>query len=156
MPAKPLYLEDLSAGMKFNAGPVNVSEVEIIAFASEFDPQPFHLDPEAAKNTIFKGLAASGWHTMALTMRMLVKGGAPLAGGVIGFGGEISWPKPTRPGDELSVESEVIELTPSRSKPNQGVVTLRSATKNQHGDTVLILTSKNLVFRRGHAPGETA
>jgi acyl dehydratase len=101
-------------------------------------------------------LAASGWHTMALTMRMLVNGAAPIAGGIIGFGGEISWPKPTRPGDELSVESEVIELTPSRSKPNQGVVTLRSSTKNQHGETVLILTSKNLVFRRGHAPGETA
>jgi acyl dehydratase len=156
MPAKPLYLEDLSAGMKFNAGRVKVSEADIVAFAKEFDPQPFHMDPEAAKNTIFKGLAASGWHTMALTMRMLVNGAAPLAGGIIGFGGEISWPKPTRPGDELSVESEVIDLTPSRSKPNQGVVTLRSATKNQHGETVLILTSKNLVFRRGHAPGETA
>jgi len=156
MPAKPLYLEDLSVGMKFKAGPVQISEADIIAFAKEFDPQPFHMDPEAAKNTIFKGLAASGWHTMALTMRMLVQGAAPLAGGIIGFGGEISWPKPTRPGDVLSVESEIIELVPSRSKPNQGVVTLRSATKNQYGETVLILTSKNLVFKRGHAPGETA
>jgi acyl dehydratase len=156
MPAKLLYLEDLSAGMKFRAGPVKVSEADIIAFAKEFDPQPFHMDPEAAKHTIFRGLAASGWHTMGLTMRMLVNGAAPLAGGIIGFGGEISWPKPTRAGDELSVESEVIELTPSRSKPNQGVVTLRSSTKNQHGETVLILTSKNLVFKRGHAPGETA
>jgi acyl dehydratase len=156
MPAKLLYLEDISAGMRFTAGSVKISEAEIIAFAKEFDPQPFHMDPEAAKTTIFKGLAASGWHTMALTMRMLVSGAAPLAGGIIGFGGEISWPKPTRPGDELSVESEVIDLTPSRSKPNQGVVTLRSATKNQNGETVLILTSKNLVFKRGHAPGETA
>jgi acyl dehydratase len=156
MPAKLLYLEDISAGMRFTAGPVTISEAEIIAFAKDFDPQPFHSDPEAAKNTIFKGLAASGWHTMALTMRMLVDGAAPLAGGIIGFGGEISWPKPTRPGDELSVESEVIDLTPSRSKPNQGVITLRSATKNQNGETVLILTSKNLVFRRGHAPGEAA
>jgi acyl dehydratase len=156
MPAKLLYLEDISAGMTFTAGPVKISEAEIIAFAKEFDPQPFHVDPEAAKNTIFKGLAASGWHTMGLTMRMLVEAAAPLAGGIIGFGGEISWPKPTRPGDELSVQTEVIDLVPSRSKPSQGVVTLRSVTKNQHGDAVLILTSKNLVFRRGHVPGETA
>jgi acyl dehydratase len=156
MPAKLLYLEDLSVGMKFQAGPEKISEADIIAFAKEFDPQPFHMDPEAAKNTIFRGLAASGWHTMGVTMRMLVNGAAPLAGGIIGFGGEISWPRPTRPGDELSVESEVIELTPSRSKPNQGVVTLRSSTKNQQGETVLILTSKNLIFKRGHAPGETA
>jgi acyl dehydratase len=155
MPAKLLYLEDITAGMRFTAGPVKISEADIVAFAKEFDPQPFHTDPEAAKNTIFKGLAASGWHTMALTMRMLVNGAAPIAGGIIGFGGEISWPRPTRPGDELSVESEVIDLTPSRSKPSQGVVTLRSATKNQNGETVLILTSKNLVFKRGHAPGET-
>jgi acyl dehydratase len=156
MPAKLLYLEDISAGMRFAAGPVTIGEAEIIAFAKEFDPQPFHMDPEAAKNTVFKGLAASGWHTMGLTMRMLAEGAAPLAGGVIGFGGEISWPKPTRPGDELSVQTEVIEVTPSRSKPNQGVVTLRSVTKNQHGEPVLILTSKNLAFRRGHAPGEFA
>jgi acyl dehydratase len=141
--------------MRFTGGPVTISEAEIIAFAKKFDPQPFHMDPEAAKNTIFKGLAASGWHTMGLTMRMLVEGAAPVAGGIIGFGGEISWPKPTRPGDELSVQSEVIDVTPSRSKPNQGVITLRSVTKNQHGDTVLILTSKNLVFKRGHAPGQT-
>jgi acyl dehydratase len=156
MPGKLLYLEDLSVGMKFHAGPVTISEADIIAFAREFDPQPFHMDPNAAKDTIFKGLAASGWHTMGLTMRMLVDGGAPLACGIIGFGGEISWPKPTRPGDDLSVETEVIDLTPSRSKPNQGVVTLRSATKNQYGETVLILTCKNLIFKRGHAPGDTA
>jgi acyl dehydratase len=142
--------------MRFAAGPLTISEAEIIAFAKEFDPQPFHTDPEAAKNTVFKGLAASGWHTMGLTMRMLVKGAAPIAGGLIGFGGEITWPRPTRAGDELSVESEVIDVTPSRSKPNQGVITLRSVTKNQHGETVQILTTKNLVFRRGHAPGETA
>jgi acyl dehydratase len=156
MPAKLLYLEDISAGMRFAAEPVIISEPEMIAFAKQFDPQPFHPDPEAAKHTVFKGLAASGWHTMGLTMRLLIEGAAPIAGGVIGFGGEISWPKPTRPGDELSVESEVIDVTPSRSKPNQGVITLRTVTKNQHGETVLILTSKNLVFKRGHAPGETA
>jgi acyl dehydratase len=157
MAEKLLYLEDLSAGMKFRAkGRIAVSEAEIIAFAKQYDPQPFHTDPEAAKATAFKGLAASGWHTMALTMRLLVEGGAPLAGGVLGFGGEISWPRPTRPGDALSVECEVIEVTPSNSKPGQGVATLRTETKNQKGETVLILTSKNLVFRRGHLPGEPA
>ncbi len=153
MPMKPLYLEDLSAGMTFAAGPVKISEADIIAFGKMYDPQPFHIDPEAAKNTIFTGLAASGWHTMALTMRMLVNG-AWLAGGVIGFGGEISWPGPVRPGDELSVECEIIEITPSRSKPTQAVATLRAVTKNQNGETVQILTSKNLVFKRGFAPGE--
>ena len=149
------YLEDYEVGQVYGSGVARVELDRMTSFAAEFDPQPFHTDPEAAKNTIFKGLAASGWHTMGLTMRMLVDGAAPLAGGIIGFGGEISWPRPTRPGDELSVDSEVIDVTPSRSKPNQGVVTLRSATKNQNGEAVLILTSKNLVFRRGHAPGET-
>ncbi len=153
MPLQHLYVEDLSAGMTFTAGPVKITEADIIAFAREFDPQPFHTDPEAAKNTIFKGLAASGWHTMALTMRMLVNGGW-LAGGVIGLGIEISWPRPTRPGDELSIECEVIEITPSRSKPTQAVATLRTLTKNQDGETVQILTSKNLVFRRGYVPGD--
>ncbi|MGO9170593.1 MAG: MaoC family dehydratase [Rhodomicrobium sp.] len=150
-----LYIEDLSPGMTFKAGPEKIAEAEIIAFAKEYDPQPFHTSPEAAKSTVFKGLAASGWHTMALTMRMLVNG-LPLAGGVIGFGGEISWPAATRPGDELSVECEIIEITPSRSKPTQAVATLRTATKNQDGETVQILTSKNLVFKRGYAPGENA
>lgn len=153
MPMKPLYFEDLSAGMTFTAGPVGISEADIIAFGKEYDPQPFHIDPEAAEATVFKGLAASGWHTMALTMRMLVEG-APLAGGIIGFGGEISWQRPVRPGDELSVECEIIEITPSRSKPTQGVATLRAVTRNQNGETVQILTSKNLVFKRGYAPGE--
>ncbi len=156
MPVKLLYLEDLSPGMKFTAGPAVISEADIIAFAKQFDPQPFHENPEAAKHTVFKGLAASGWHTMALTMRMLVEGAAPVAGGVIGYGAEISWPRPTRPGDVLSVESEVLDIAPSRSKPNQAVVTLRSVTSNQLGETVQILTSKNLVFKRGHVPGETA
>ena len=153
MPAKLLYLEDLSAGQTFTAGPVKVSEADILAFAKEFDPQPFHTDPEAAKSTVFKGLAASGWHTMALTMRMIVDC-AKLAGGIVGFGGEISWPGPVRPGDELSVECEIIAITPSRSKPTQAVATLRTVTKNQKGETVQVLTSRNLVFRRGHAPGE--
>jgi acyl dehydratase len=156
MPRASLYLEDLSVGLKFSAGPRSVSEQEIIAFAKEFDPQPFHTDPEAAKQTIFKGLAASGWHTIAVTMRMLVEGAMPFAGGSIGFGAEISWPRPVRPGDVLTVETEIIEITPSASKPNQAIASLRTTTKNQHGETVLVLMSKNLVFKRGHVPGEGA
>jgi acyl dehydratase len=156
MPRASLYLEDLSAGMKFFAGPQRMSEADIIAFAKEFDPQPFHTDPEAAKHTIFKGLAASGWHTIAITMRMLVEGAMPFAGGSIGFGAELSWPRPVRPGDELSVETEIIDITPSASKPNQAIASLRTTTRNQHGETVLVLASKNLVFKRGHVPGESA
>ncbi len=154
MSKAPLYLEDLSPGMKFSAGPLRLSETAIIAFAKEFDPQPFHTDPEAAKHTLFKGLAASGWHTVAVTMRMLVDGGVPLAGGMIGFGAEVAWPAPVRPGDELFVESEIIEITPSRSKPAQAIVTIRSTTSNQDGEVVQVITAKNLAFKRGHAPGE--
>ncbi len=148
----PLFLEDLSVGMKFTAGPRQVTEQEIIAFAKEFDPQPFHTDPEAAKNTIFKGLAASGWHTVALTMRMLVDGAMPIAGGVIGLGIELSWPRPTRPGDLLSVECEIMDIIPSNSKPNQALVLARATTANQNGEPVLVLNSKNLAFKRGHLP----
>jgi acyl dehydratase len=141
-------------GMSFKGGPEKISEADIIAFAKQFDPQTFHTDPEAAKSSVFRGLAASGWHTVGLTMRMLVNGAMPFAGGSIGFGAEVSWPRPVRPGDELSVVCEIIDITPSRSKPNQGVATLRTTTSNQSGETVQILTSKNLVFRRGYAPEE--
>jgi acyl dehydratase len=156
MPKGSLYLEDLSVGMKFSAGPVRISEAEIIAFARQFDPQPFHMDPEAAKHTIFKGLVASGWHTVGVTMRLLVQGAMPFAGGSIGFGAEVSWPNPVRPGDELSVEMEIAEIAPSRSKPNQAIVTSRMTTKNQRGETVQVIIPKNLVFKRGHLPGDTA
>jgi acyl dehydratase len=149
----PLFLEDLSIGMKFSAGPRQITEQEIIAFAKQYDPQPFHTDPEAAKNTMFKGLAASGWHTVALTMVMLTEGGAlPFANGVIGFGAEVSWLRPVRPGDILTIECEIMEITPSRSKPNQALVLVRTTASNQNGEPVQVLTSKNLVFKRGHAP----
>ena len=105
------YLDDLKAGDRFLSGKHTIDEVQIKSFAAQFDPQPFHLDDEAAKATLFGGLAASGWHTAAITMRLLV-GGLPLAGGIIGAGGEITWPKPTRPGDVLQVESEVASVTP--------------------------------------------
>jgi acyl dehydratase len=111
-----LHLDDLHVGQRFVSVANALDEKQVIAFASQFDPQPFHLDDEAAKATLFGGLAASGWHTAAITMRLLVDGGVPLAGGIIGAGGEISWPKPARPGDVLRVESEVIEIKPCRSR----------------------------------------
>jgi acyl dehydratase len=146
--SRKLYLDDLHVGQRFAAGPVSVTAPEIVSFAREFDPQPFHLDDEAAKANLFEGLAASGWHTASLTMRMLTDGGIPIATGVIGIGGEIAWPKPVRPGDTLRVESEVLAIAPSRSKPNQAIVTIRSTTANQHGETVQVLTAKIIVFAR--------
>jgi acyl dehydratase len=142
MMAGGLYLEDLHVGQRFTAGPISVTAAEIKSFAAEFDPQPFHLDEAAAEKTVFRGLAASGWHTAALTMRMLTAGGMPIATGVIGVGGEIEWPRPVRAGDELRVETEVLAIKPSRSKPNQAIVTMRSTTINQYGEPVQILTAK--------------
>ena len=143
-----LYLEDLHVGQRFNSGSHAVDEAQIKAFASQFDPQPFHLDDATAQRTLFAGLAASGWHTAAITMRLLVDGGAPIAGGIIGAGGEVSWPKPTRPGDILQVESQVMEVTPSRSRPERGMITVRSETRNQRGEVVQTLTAKLIVPRR--------
>jgi acyl dehydratase len=143
-----LYLEDLHVGQRFASGAHAVDEAEIKAFAGQFDPQPFHLDDATAKDTLFAGLAASGWHTAAITMRLLVDGGAPIAGGVVGAGGEIAWPKPTRPGDILQVKSEILDVTPSRSRPDRGMVTVRSETFNQRGEIVQTLTAKLVVPRR--------
>jgi acyl dehydratase len=143
-----LYLEDLTPGQRFTSPTLTVTEAEIKEFAGRYDPQPFHLDDEAAKRTLFGGLAASGWHTAALTMRMLLEGGAPFAGGIIGGGGEIAWPRPTRPGDVLHVEAEVLEVIPSKSKPDRGMVLMRNETKNQNGEAVQITTMKLVVPRR--------
>jgi acyl dehydratase len=143
-----LYLEDLHVGRRFMSGTYVIDEARIKEFAAEFDPQPFHLDNTAAQTSVFKGLAASGWHTAAIAMRLLVTGGLPIANGIIGFGGEIAWPKPTRPGDILHLESEIVEITASRSKPNQGTVTIQSTMRNQNGEAVYLLTAKLLVFRR--------
>ncbi len=144
-----LHLEDLSVGQRFTSAPHPLDAAQIKAFAQAFDPQPFHLDEEAAKASLFAGLAASGWHTAAITMRLLVDGGAPIAGGIIGAGVELAWPRPVRPGDVLTVESEVLAVTPSRSRPDRGMVTLRSETRNQDGEAVQILTSRLVVPRRG-------
>ena len=143
-----LYLDDLHVGQRFTSGPRAIDAAQIKAYAREFDPQPFHLDEEAAKATLFGGLAASGWHTMSVTMRLLVESGLPLAGGIIGAGGEINWPKPTRPGDVLHVVSEVEEITPSRSRPDRGMVRVRSETRNQHDEVVQVLIAKLVVPRR--------
>ena len=138
------YLDDLKAGDRFLSGKHTIDEFQIKSFAAQFDPQPFHMDDEAAKTTLFGGLAASGWHTAAITMRLLV-GGLPLAGGIIGAGGEITWPKPTRPGDVLQVESEVVSVTPSRSRPDRGMVVVRYETRNQQGDVLQLSVFKLVV-----------
>ena len=142
-----LYLEDLQVGQRFVSGTHQIDEGQIRAFAGQFDPQPFHLDAEAANGTFFGDLVASGWHTAAITMRLLVESGLPIAGGIIGAGGEIAWPNPTRPGDVLQVESEVLELRPSRSRPDRGIATVRSETRNQRGDTVQVLVARLVVPR---------
>jgi acyl dehydratase len=143
-----LFLDDLHVGQTFTSASHRLDAEQIKGFAGEFDPQPFHLDENAAARSLFAGLAASGWHTAALTMRLLVNGGAPMAGGLVGAGVEITWPKPVRPGDELHVVSEVLDIVPSRSKPDRGIVVLRSETRNQRGDVVQVLTSKLVVPRR--------
>ena len=146
--AEPLYLEDLSVGQRFVSGTYQMEEQRMKAFAEEFDPQPFHLDEAAGKASFFGGLAASGWHTAAATMRLLVNGGMPFASGIIGFEGQIAWPRPTRAGDTLRVESEILEIAPSRSKPDRGVVLIRTTTTNQHSEPVQTFTVKVMVFRR--------
>ena len=147
-----LYLEDLALGQRFVTGTKTVDEAELKAFAATYDPQPFHLDHEAAKSTMFGGLAASGWHTAAMTMRLIVDGGPPFAWGIIGGGGELSWPKPTRAGDVLQVETEILEITPSRSRPERGMVTVRNDTRNQDGDVVQSFVVKIIVPRRIPGP----
>lgn len=146
-----LHLEDLAVGQTFESGAHHLDADAIVRFAQAFDPQPFHLDPEAAQDTFFAGLAASGWHTAAITMRLLTQS-VPLAGGLIGGGNEIAWPRATRPGDTLRVLSEILDIAPSRSRPGRGRVTMRSETLNQRCEVVQVMTSRLVAFRRGHAP----
>jgi acyl dehydratase len=142
------YLDDLAVGQKYETGTYVMEEGRMKAFAAEFDPQPFHLDEAAAKESVFGGLAASGWHTAAATMRLIVDGKFKLAGGSVGLGGEIAWPRPTRAGDVLRVHTEITEIVPSRSKPNQGIVKIRNITVNQKGEEVQVFTAKLMVFKR--------
>ncbi|WP_424933780.1 MaoC family dehydratase [Amaricoccus macauensis] len=144
-----LGLEDFAVGQIYESGTLTVDAADIKGFAARFDPQPFHLDEIAARGSFFGGLAASGWHTAALTMRLLVTGGLPIKGGMIGAGVELAWSRPVRPGDTLRVVSEVIEVRPSRSKPDRGFVTVQSRTLNQKDEAVQEMTSRVMVFRRG-------
>jgi acyl dehydratase len=143
-----LYFEDLAIGQKFHTGTRRVDAEEIVEFASKYDPQPFHIDAEAAKASLFGGLAASGWHSAAMMMRLIVDSEFRPAGGIIGGGGELAWLKPVRPGDELRVESEIVELRESHSRPRHGIVKVRLTMLNQHGDAVQTFTPTLLVDRR--------
>lgn len=147
---EPLFFEDLSVGQRFASRTHTITTEEIKAFAALYDPQPFHLDEEAARHTLFRGLAASGWHTAALSMSLIVEA-LPIAGGAIGAGGELMWPRPTRPGDTLRVEIEVLELRPSASRPDRGTAIMCNTTLNQHGEAVQTFTVKMPLPRRGQA-----
>jgi acyl dehydratase len=143
------YLEDFAVGQTFGSGRLRIDGQRARAFAAEFDPQPFHLDEGAARRSIFGGLAASGWHTAAVTMRLLVETDLKPAGGFVGAGlDECRWPRPVRPGDELHVECEVIGVRPSMSHPEQGLIKLRTTTLNQDDEAVLVYVVNMVVQRR--------
>ncbi|MNN56155.1 bifunctional aldehyde dehydrogenase/enoyl-CoA hydratase [compost metagenome] len=142
-----LFFEDLQVGESFMSGSYEMTQERILSFASEFDPQPFHTDPDAAQKTFFAGLAASGWHTSAVTMRLLVES-VPVAGGLIGAGSEITWPRAVRPGDLLRVTTTIRELAASKSKPDRGFAVLESITLNQNDAVCQTTVSRVLVFRR--------
>jgi acyl dehydratase len=143
------YLEDFAAGQVYRSNRLEVDRGQILAFASQFDPQPYHLDEELARKSVFKGLVASGWHTAAVTMRLLVESDFQPADGILGVGlEELSWPRPVRPGDELRVESEVLEVRPSKVRTDRGVIRVRTTTFNQNGQPVQIFTGNLLVPRR--------
>ena len=140
------YLEDYGVAQTFGSGRLRVDKERIKTFAAEFDPQPFHLDEEAARETIFRGLAASGWHTAALTMRLLVESEFKPAGGIVGTGfDELRWPLPVRPGDELRTESEILEVRPSKSRTDRGLIKVRTTTLNQNGEIVQVSIGNLLV-----------
>lgn len=143
------YLEDYIVGQTYRSGTLRIDAERIKAFAAEYDPQPFHLDEKAARDTLFGGLAASGWHTAALSMRLLVESELRPAGGLVGVGiDEMRWPQPVRPGDELRVESEILEVRPSKSRSDQGLIKVRTTTLNQNGEVVQVFTGNLLVPRR--------
>jgi acyl dehydratase len=146
------HLEDYAVGQTFGSGRIRIDTEQIKTFAAEFDPQPFHVDEALAGDTIFRGLAASGWHTAAVTMRLLVDGELKPAGGIVGTGfDEFRWPRPVRPGDELYIKSEVLEVRPSKSRPDQGLIKVRTTTFNQNDEVVQILIGNLLVPRNASA-----
>ena len=143
------YLEDFSVGQVFNSGRLRVDKDQIIAYAKQFDPQPFHLDEAAALKSPFRGLAASGWHTAGMTMRLMVDGEFKPAGGILGVGfDDLSWPRPVRPGDELHTTSEILEVRPSKSRPDRGLLRVKTTTFNQNDEPVMTFTGNLLVPRR--------
>jgi acyl dehydratase len=142
------YFESFSTGMTFCSPSIDLDADAIVRFAREFDPQPFHLDPQAGADSFFGALVASGWHTAALTMRLLVESGLGIAGGLVGAGGEIKWPAVLRPGDRIHVETEVIATRPLRSRADMGMITVRSHTINGAGAIVQELTANLFVPRR--------
>jgi acyl dehydratase len=143
-----LYLQDLPVGRRLSNGSYTLDTDQLKAFARQFDPQPFHLDEAAAADSLLKGLAASGWHTAAITMRLLATMRPTIAGGVIGAGASLDWPTATRPGDVLRVECEVLEARPLRSKPDRGMILLHVRTLNQHDEVRQDLKAKLVVFQR--------
>lgn len=146
----PVYLDDLAVGAEYRSAEHRLDAQQIVDFARQFDPQVFHLDADEAKDTFFQGLAASGWHTAAITMKLLVNS-VPFGNGIIGAGGEIAWPQPTRPGDSLHVVSKILDIQPSRSRPDRGMVTLECRTLNQKGEVCQRLVPKLVVMRRPEA-----
>lgn len=143
------YLEDLHVGDRFGSDTLEVTEESIIAFARDFDPQPFHLDATAAERSVFKGLVASGWHTAAMSMKLFVTGEMRVAGGSVGLGvDELRWPRPVKPGDTLRLQTEILDIRPSKSKPDRGVIRIRNVTINQRDEVVQTFTASVLVRRR--------
>jgi acyl dehydratase len=151
---KEHYFDDLKVGDTFKSEPLNVTEKQLIEFAHKFDPQMFHLSRKKAERTIFKGLVASGWHTAAMTMRLFVQT-LNFAEGAIGLGvDELRWPHEVRPGDVLIVETEIVDLRPSRSRPRFGIIRLRNITTNQRGEIVQTMLASALVPKRGRSETE--
>jgi acyl dehydratase len=149
------YLEDFAVGQTFRSGRLQIDKERIKTFGAEFDPQPFHLDEKAARDTIFGGLAASGWHTAAVTMRLLVESDLKPAGGIVGAGfDEFRWPRPVRPGDELRIESKILEVRPSRSRPDRGLIKVRTTTLNQNDEAVQVTIGTLVVPRRPTSDGK--
>lgn len=145
--AKGLTLEDLKPGQVFRSQSHTFDASEIKTFASQFDPQLFHLDEEGAKATFFGELVASGWHVAAIAMRLIVAS-TPIEGGLVGAGAEIRWLRPTMPGDTLQVDNEVLEVKSSRSRTDRGTVTIRSTARNQKGRSVMVMISSLVVPTR--------
>ena len=143
-----LFLEDIVVGTEYLSDEVTVTAEEIIAFASQFDPQPFHLDAEAARDSFFGGLVASGWHTASLTMRLLVTSGPQLAGGTIGAGGTISWPSATHPNDRLHVRMTVVSVAASKSNPSRGSLMMKVETLTDKDELRQLFEVRILVLTR--------